>query len=54
MPMGEKTGNERQATPAAVIGPFEPDRVIEAYKRDLDLTLLEQNFAARSMSGCGI
>lgn len=43
MPMGEKTGNERQATPAAVIGPFEPDPVIEAYKRDLDLALLEEN-----------
>lgn len=43
MPMGERTSHKRQATPAAAIGPFEPDPVIEAYKRELDLTLLEEN-----------
>ena len=41
--MGERTGKKRQATPAAAVGPFKPDPVIEAYKRDLDLTLLEEN-----------
>ena len=41
MPVDERSGEKRrEAAPAAS---FEPDPVIEAYKRDLDLSLLEAN-----------
>ena len=40
----KRSGKKRRhAVRAGAVDRFEPDPVIEAYKRDLDLTLLEEN-----------
>lgn len=41
MPVDEKSDQKRRE--AAATASFEPDPVIEAYKRDLDHSLLEEN-----------
>ena len=42
-PVAEPTASETVSPPSMHVAGFEPDPVIEAYKRDVDRTLLRQN-----------
>ena len=42
-PVAEPTASETGSPPSMQVAGFEPDPVIEAYKRDIDRTLLRQN-----------
>ena len=42
-PVAEPTASETGRPPSMQVAGFEPDPVIEAYKRDIDRTLLRQN-----------